>query len=264
MRATFVILTRDRWPRLRETVERLRAEHPGVPVVVVDNGSSDPPGAIAGAELVRCERDRGAAARNLGVEVVQTPLVAFCDDDAWWQAGAIETAAARFAADARLGGVVGRVLVEPGARLDPVSATHEREGRVTGFQSTALVIRRAAFTEVGGFHERFRIGGEEELLAMQLLSAGWRLDYEPRAVLHHAPVARQHHTRQHRPLTGPRNALWTAWLRRPLPVAVRETARIVRGGAPPRAVAQAARGLPWVLRERKINPPEVERLYARG
>jgi N-acetylglucosaminyl-diphospho-decaprenol L-rhamnosyltransferase len=258
---TFVILTRDRWPRLRATVERLRREHPAVPVVVVDNGSRIAPDELPGAELVRCPSDQGASARNLGVERARTPFVAFCDDDAWWAAGTLGPAVDRLRAEPGLGGVVGRVLIEPGGRLDPVSALHEREGRVTGFQATALVVRRDAFLGVGGFHRRFRIGAEEELLAMQLLSAGWRLAYEPRAVLHHAPVASGHHTRSHRPLAQPRNELWTAWLRRPLPAAARETARILRAERGPRVLGSALRGLPWVVREREVNPPEVERLY---
>lgn len=257
---TIVILTRDRWPRLRGTVERLRADHPGVPVVVVDNGSRER-AQVAGAEVLRLEHDAGAAARNAGVEHARTPFVAFCDDDAWWDPGALDVAGARLRDDPGLAGVVARVLVEPGGRLDPVSAAHERDGKVVGFLATAVVVRRAPFLAVGGFHRHFRIGAEEELLAMRLLSTGWRLAYEPRAVLHHAPVAKGDATRSHRPVSGPRNQLWTAWLRRPLPVALRETARVLRQDPSPRVVASAAKGLPWVLREREVNPPAVEELY---
>ena len=261
MHLTFVILTRDRWPRLRETVARLRDGHPGVPIVVVDNGSRTRPGDLGDVEVLHCDADRGAAARNLGVERARTPYVAFCDDDAWWAPGSLAAAVERLEDEPGLGAVVGRVLIEPGGRTDPVSEAHEREGRVIGFQATALVVRRAVFLGVGGFHRRFRIGAEEELLAMQLLSAGWRLSYEPRALLHHAPVAGGHHTRSHRAIGQPRNELWTAWLRRPLPAAARETARILRTDPDPRVLTSALRGLPWVLREREVNPPEVERLY---
>lgn len=260
MDLTFVILTRDRWPRLRETVERLRGAHPGVPVVVVDNGSETSDD-VPGADVIRCDADRGASARNLGVERARTPFVAFCDDDAWWEEGTLGPALQRLHDEPDLGALAARVVVEPDGRLDPVSAAHEREGRVIGFLATSLIIRRDAFLAVGGFHPRFRIGSEEELLAMQLLSAGWRLDQEPRAVLHHAPEAGGHHTRSHRPVGQPRNELWTAWLRRPLPVAARESARILRGAPDPRVLGTALLGLPWVLREREVNPPEVERLF---
>lgn len=261
VRLTIVILTRDRWPRLQATVSRLCTGHPGVPIVVVDNGSVDAVGAVEGAELLDAAGDRGAAGRNLGVRRAATELVAFCDDDAWWEPAALARISARFEADPGLGAVTGCVVVEPGGRLDPVSAAHERDGRVTGFLATALAVRRDAFLAVGGFHRQFGIGGEEELLAMQLLSAGWSLAYEPAAVLHHQPAPRHDAARARRPVTGPRNRLWTAWLRRPLPAAARETARVLREDASAKALVTAAAGLPWVLRERSVNPPEVERLY---
>jgi GT2 family glycosyltransferase len=261
VKATIVVLTCDRWPRLDRTVARLRADHPGVPILVVDNGSATRRDAVEGAELLRFAFDRGAAARNRGVEQADTELVAFCDDDAWWDPGALDRIAGRMDADPGLAAVAGRVLVEPSGRLDPVSAAQERDGRVTGFLATAVVVRRDAFLGVGGFDRHFRIGAEEELVAMRLLSAGWRLGYEPGAVLHHQPVARGDTTRAHRPVTGPRNQLWTAWLRRPLPAAARVTARVLREAPSPKVLATAAAGLPWVLRERRVNPPEVERLY---
>src|SRR5829696_344469 len=116
MRLSIVILTRDRWPRLQVTVGRLSRDHPRVPIIVVDNDSADAPRAVERAD---------------------TDLVAFCDDDAWWEPGALDVAKTRFEAHPTLGAVIGRVLVEPGGRLDPVSAQHEQEGRVTGFLATA-------------------------------------------------------------------------------------------------------------------------------
>ena len=65
----------------------LRALPPGVPVVVVDDGSVDPDvlAEVAerhGARLVVHRRNLGpAAARNTGLRRVGTPFVAFCDSD---------------------------------------------------------------------------------------------------------------------------------------------------------------------------------------
>jgi len=261
--AAIVIVTRDRWRLLAGALEHLLAEQPGVPVVVVDNGSVEPPPPLPEpVEVVRLDSDQGAHARNVGTRHAGTEFVAFCDDDAWWDAGSLERAVVRMHDAPRLAGVVGRVLIEPGGRLDPVSAEHEATGKVTGFMATALIARSEAFLAAGGYHRRFRIGGEEELLAMRLLSSGWDIAYDPACVLHHRPVSKDHHTRGRRPIWGVRNRLWTAWMRRPLPEAARETVRVLRdeeGNA--RAFASAARGLPWVLREREVNPPHVERLY---
>jgi hypothetical protein len=44
-------------------------------------------------------------------------------------------------------------------------------------------------------------------------------------------------------------------------VTAREALRVLRRRPDPQVVASAAAGLPWVLREREVDPPEVERLY---
>jgi hypothetical protein len=66
----------------------------------------------------------------------------------------------------------------------------------------------------------------------------------------------------HRRRVQVRNAFWSAWLRRALPAVARRTVRLAwparrqpgsRGG-----VAEAVLGLPWVMRERRPVPPELE------
>ena len=56
---------------------------------------------------------------------------------------------------------------------------------------------------------------------------------------------------------------WTAWLRRPLPSALRRTGTMLRSVPPDwasvAAFAEAVAGLPWVLRERRVVPAAVER-----
>lgn len=66
-----------------------------------------------------------------------------------------------------------------------------------------------------------------------------------------ADQARPDH--RHRPGT-----LWFAWLRRPLPSALRRTVRLAacvpRDATSVRAFAEAAAGPPWVLDERRVLP----------
>jgi N-acetylglucosaminyl-diphospho-decaprenol L-rhamnosyltransferase len=63
-------------------------------------------------------------------------------------------------------------------------------------------------------------------------------------------------------VTTLRNALWTHWLRRPFPTAVRATAETLRSAPHDRLTAEALRsavaGAPWVLKARRVNPPHVE------
>lgn len=124
----------------------------------------------------------------------------------------------------------------------------------------ASVVCRAAFLEAGGFESRFGIGGEEKLLALDLAARGWALQHVPELVVHHHPShrrdgpARRSHQLRH--------ALWSAWLRRPLRSALRETWRLVRqarrDGLLLPGLTDALGGLPWVLRERRVIPVHAE------
>jgi GT2 family glycosyltransferase len=218
----------------------------------------------AWVELIRSRRDIGSAARTVGVLAASTPLVAFNDDDSWWAPGALTRAVEHFDAHPQLGLLAARIVVEPGSRSDPVCMAMRRSPLrlplalpgppVLGFLACGAVVRRDALLGCAGFDRRFGIGGEEEVLAMDLAAAGWGLAYVDDVVAHHEPSSGQRPAREVRQL---RNRLWSIWLRRPLDRALRLT---LESGAGPTALLSAARGLPWVLRERRPVPPHVERL----
>jgi hypothetical protein len=123
-------------------------------------------------------------------------------------------------------------------------------------------MRREAVLSVGGFCERLSIGGEEELLSWDLAGAGWLMSYVPELIAHHHPPP--HDGRPERREMGIRNTLWTAWLRRPARSAATRTVRQLRRSPADRytarAVVRALAGAPWVLRERRVSPPHVERM----
>ena len=136
---------------------------------------------------------------------------------------------------------------------------------VLGFLACAAVVRRAAMLEVGGFEARFGVGGEEELLAIDLAASGWHLVYCEDAIAYHHPgVAGPRASRRRRQF---RNALWSTWLRRPLPAVIGHTARaIVQGVVNPEACIaflDALAGLPWVMRSRRMIPGDLERSLRR-
>jgi GT2 family glycosyltransferase len=270
-----VVITRNRLPELLTTLGHLRAL-PGQPsVVVVDNASSDGPARTVrhrypGVEVISLDQNLGAAARNVGVQAVGTPYVAFSDDDSWWSPGSLSRAADLFDAHPRLGLLAARILVGPEEREDPICA--EMAGSplppetdlpgppVLGFLACAAVVRRSAYLEVGGFDPGLLIGGEEELLATDLAAAGWGLAYVGDIVAHHHPsTVRNTHARRR---LGIRNTLWFNWLRRPLTAALRRTVALLRTF--PRdlvtlaGVADALRGLPGIVRGRRVVPHHVE------
>jgi hypothetical protein len=87
----------------------------------------------------------------------------------------------------------------------------------------------------------------------------------PSIVAHHHPSLTRDPRR--RAAIDLRNGLWTAWLRRPPRQALSRSltlvARAPRDRTTTRAVAEAAAGLPWVLRRRRRSPAHVEAMYRR-
>ncbi|MFD7135059.1 glycosyltransferase family 2 protein [Streptomyces sp. NPDC059894] len=278
-RTTVVVITHNRRAELLRTLTRLRELPERPSVIVTDNGSSDGTAAAvrrAFPEVTLLEpgRNLGAVGRNLAVRRVRTPYVAFCDDDTWWEPGSLRRAADLLDDRPRLAGVTARIVVEPGGTEDPV-VKELRESPLTGprslpgpalgsFLAGATVLRTDAFRAAGGFHPGLWLGGEEELLATDLLRQGWWLSYVEELTVHHqASVLRDSTARR---VLGIRNTLWFTWLRRPLLPALRRTvhlmATVPRDAASVRAFAYAAAGLPWVLRQRSPVPPEIERRLA--
>lgn len=263
---TVVVATRNRRERLMETLPRHRAR-----VILVDNGSGDGgPDAVEHAfpdvAVVRLGENRGAAARNAGVELARTPHVAFADDDSYWAPGSLRLAADLLRAHDRVGLLSACVLVGPEARVDPLSRAmasaplgtppDDPGPSVLGFLACAAVVRRDAFLAVGGFNPTLHVYGEEDLLAVDLAAAGWRLSYAPELIVRHLPLPGGRDDRGRRRIEA-RNRVLTALLRRPPRVVARTTAAAWR--ADPAAVADAARLLPWALRHRRPLPPEIER-----
>ena len=261
------VVTHNRRDRLLTTLGHLTKLPGAPPIVVADDRSTDGTEEAVTDHFpdVRTIRPRaaGAAARTEAAEALGTDLVAFADDDSWWDARAFDRARAHFARSPELALIAGRVLVGPDDRVDPVCDAMSQSPlgtprglpgpAVLGFVACGAIVRRAPFLAVGGFHPRFGIGGEEELLALDLRAAGWQLAYAGDVLAHHHP---QTGPRPGRARHQARNAMWSAWLRRPARQAVRIT--VESAIDEPRALATALRGLPWALRERRPVPPDVE------
>ena len=270
-----VIATRNRGTELLGTLAWLRVLHEQPPIVVVDNGSTDGTAELVranyrGVQVVGLRRNQGGAARTVGARLVDSPYVAFSDDDSWWAPGALSRAAELLDRHPRLAVLAARVLVGPDQRLDPdcremalspLPPAADLPGpAVLGFIACGAVVRRAAFLEVGGFDARFGVGGEEELLAVDLAARGWGLAYVEEVVAYHHPSPSRDPSGRRR--VQVRNALWSAWLRRPLGGAARQTAHLaalaIHQPGAWSGILLALLGLPWVLRERRPVPRELE------
>jgi mycofactocin system glycosyltransferase len=176
-------------------------------VIVVDDGSGDGSGDVAaalGATVVRNAGPRGpGAARNRGAAEAGGDVIVFLDADCTADAGWVAALLPHFA-DPAVGAVAPRVLgvaaeaetvlgrfeaarspIDRGRREGPVRP----DAAVPYLPTAALLVRRAAFSEVDGFHEDLLLGEDVDLV-WRLHEAGWSVRYDPSVIVRH------HHRRR--------------------------------------------------------------------
>ena len=195
---TVVIPVRDRYAELGRCLAGLR----GLPhVIVVDDCSADPEAIAAicaehGARVVRRAVNGGpGAARNSGLAVASTALVAFLDSDCVPRPGWLDRLLPHFG-DQAVGAVAPRIVPhEEGTtwlgRYEGASSTLDmgsrpsivRPGaRVAYVPGAALVVRKAAAG--AGFAAGMYVGEDVDFV-WRMAAAGWRIRYEPAAVMGH-------------------------------------------------------------------------------
>lgn len=267
-RVTVVVMSRNRRRELLASLSRHRA-----PVVYVDNASTDGSAEAVRAahpdvDVVELDRNAGAYARTVGVHRARTPFVAFADDDSWWAPGALALAADALSAHPRVDAVTARILVGADERLDPVSVEMARSPlppppgggpgpSLLGFVACATMVRTEAFLAVGGFDRVVRFPGEEERVALDLVTAGRYLCYLDEAVVHHHPSPVRHGPAQ-RARGIARSHVLTGVMRLPWRRAgARAVQALATGAATRRGALDAVRDLPAALRERRPVGPEV-------
>ena len=172
---TFVITTHNRCAQALKTLSLLRASGWRLPheILVIDNGSQDGTGeAVARrfpqVRLIELSSNQAAAARNLGVSAVTSEFVFLLDDATWPDKGTAELALRMMAEQPRLAAASCRV--HPLGEL-PRSETDGPAGVIAG----AVVLRRQAVLEVGGWpldYEDCMAGYD---LSARLWQAGWQV-----------------------------------------------------------------------------------------
>lgn len=194
---TVVVPARDRVTPLARCLASIG---PCGRVLVVDDSSADRDSVRSvaerhGAAVVRRVDNGGpAAARNTGLDQVETELVAFVDSDCVlppnWLAGLLGCFL-----DERTALVAPRVIGAGAgllARFEACSGPLDL-GRVAGpvsvgarvgyLPAAVVVARKAALTD--GFDESLRVGEDVDLV-WRLVEAGWLVRYEPAVVVGHA------------------------------------------------------------------------------
>jgi mycofactocin system glycosyltransferase len=197
---TVVIPVRNRADQL----QRLLSLLDGLSCVVVDDASSDPARteAIAlsfDARFIGLTANAGpSGARNAGLDIVSTPLVAFVDSDCEPTADWLSPLLGHFD-DPMVAAVAPRIVpapVSPPTWLSRYEAVRssldrgEREGLVRPHtaipyvpSATIVVRRRVAGTSL--FDPTLR-GGEDVDVVWRLVAAGWDVRYVPTSTVAHA------------------------------------------------------------------------------
>jgi len=200
---TVVIPVRDRPAGLAHTLDAIG---PVARVIVVDDGSADADAhrrlaAARDAQVVRRPVSGGpAAARNAGLELVATPVVAFVDAGCRPEPGWLDTLLPHLGDPTvvlvapRIGG--DRVRTPAPCALARYESAHSAldlgagEGpirprtKVPFVPAATLVVRTSAAREAGGFDAGMRVGEDVDFV-WRLVEAGHRTRYEPAARVVH-------------------------------------------------------------------------------
>lgn len=202
---------------LEACLETLRPEAAAVAaeVVVVDNASTD-----ASLELLR--RQAGwlrlvtstanlgfAAANNLAIRESASPYLVLLNPDTRVRPGALGALLAAAEGDRRAAAVsakllfaerptviqnAGLLLLSDGSGADRGSGEvdagqYDTAEEVFGACGAGMLLRRAALADAGLFDERFFMYYEDLDLSWRFRLRGWRVLYEPRAVIEHVHAA---------------------------------------------------------------------------
>lgn len=191
---TTIVLSHNRWPTLKTTLERL-LKTPGIDpatLIVVDNASTDgTPDHLRHAwpevRLIRLEENLGVEAFNRAVRLASTDLVLILDDDAWPEPGTLRSATTLLARRPDLAAVA----------LNPVHPRTQKPewpfGRcVRGcgddrwpVMGCGNLVRRDVWLRVGGYDPNFFLYRNDADLAQKILALGLGVRFDPALVVWH-------------------------------------------------------------------------------
>jgi O-antigen biosynthesis protein len=202
------------WNKAEHTLLCLQslAGHLGPPIeiIVVDNGSTDATSAVLarfpGLKILRLSENIGfLRAVNMGAQHAKGENLLLLNNDATLRAGALNAALRAIESSGDIGGVGGKIIL-PDGRLQEAGSIIWSNGICHGYRQgrspdsfevdyrrdvdycsgAFLLVRRKLFGELGGFDEQFAPAYYEETdLCMRIRAAGYRVVYEPGAVIYH-------------------------------------------------------------------------------
>jgi cellulose synthase/poly-beta-1,6-N-acetylglucosamine synthase-like glycosyltransferase len=200
-------------------------DYPDYEVIVVDNRRGKvAPVDVPGARVVREPQPGASAARNRGIQVATGEIITFTDDDVVASRNWLRAIAERFANEPDADAVTGLMVpleLETDAQIlfEQSGSGPDRAYKPLSFQRSShfqvvrraedgaeqagslyktgefglgsnMSIRASVVRELGGFDDALGPGtpapaGEDLAVLINLLSAGYRIAYEPSAIIQH-------------------------------------------------------------------------------
>ena len=193
-----------------------------------------------------------AGGRNAAARLATGDALLFLDDDAVLHPDTIAHAVTALEAGEDVGAVAFNVVAPATGQPvlwmgHPHPVTHSGHRFDTlSFIGCGNLVRRSAFEALDGFWDGYFREMEEIDFSWRLVDAGWRIRYEPSAVVEHPERTEAHFAH------SIASNLLLVWRLMPLPAAARQTAYLVAlftaRGARPGRLRQLASGLGHALR----------------
>jgi GT2 family glycosyltransferase len=198
---TAIVVTFDSVHALPECLGALRADD--VPVIVVDNASTDDTVAVAegwGARVIRNAHNEGyGRANNVGARAADAEFILVVNPDCIVDKGAVAAlvdAARRYPDAAFFAPQIlepsGRVFYQPRSLLattltnpDGKLLLPEGEACAPFFSGACFLMRRDVFLKLGGFDDNIFLFYEDDDLCRRVADSGSALVYVPQAVVRH-------------------------------------------------------------------------------
>lgn len=200
-----IVITRNRSTSLARTLEALtHLDYPAYEVIVADNASTDDTAKVAAdfpTQYLFCPLSYGISrCRKEGVEAARGEIIAFCDDDCIPVPAWLQHVVRRLWQEKDLGLLGGQVInigFQDAHQYKGRQKWTDRNGKLAFavdpkdanfFGNANLAFRKSTYQAIGGYDPFFRAGMAEIDLAMNFRRHGFRVDYEPAAIVRH------HHT----------------------------------------------------------------------
>jgi len=188
-----IVPTRNRSALLARLLASFRyVRYPHWSLIVVDDGSTDDTAAVVdrfaaqGLPVSYAYQPWGkmGAARNLGIGLAASDVVAFTDDDCVADANWLSALADAFHANPNALGVQGKTLTDHAA-MTPFTRQVEQLEAGPPYRTCNIAYRTDVLCELGGFDPEL-IRGEDVVMAMRVLERG-PIVFAPDALIVHPP-----------------------------------------------------------------------------